>query len=111
MAAYTHPVFELKFYTPSIDQVNPWIEQAPYPTKSANVPFGPYWARPVPKSEQTYFGSCIAKGSYESVSNYCNPANGMRPVIEKSETTSTYQCVCKNDWGQYGCNNEPFSYC
>jgi hypothetical protein len=35
----------------------------------------------------------------------------MRPVIEKSEETGTYSCVCKNLWGQYGCNNESFSHC
>lgn len=116
MAAHTHPVFELKYYAPGIDQSNPWIREHPFPSKTAHVhgadyvPYGPYWAHRIPKNEETYYGSCTG-GSAGRVRNDCNPANGMRPVIEKSEETGTYHCVCKNLWGQYGCNNESFAHC
>lgn len=117
--AHTHPVFELKFYDPGIDMTNPWIRQHPWPAKRVTspmykyVPYGPYWAHPIPQSEQTYYGSCTA-GSSGRVQNLCNPANGMRPVIEKVDGPGDSQkhvCVCKNLWGQSGCNNESFAHC
>lgn len=114
--ANTHPVFELKFYDPRIDMSNPWVREHPHPSKNAHttgikyVPYGPFWAHPVPPNERTYYGVCTG-GASGRIRNLCNSANGMRPVIQKSDETGTSDCVCKNLWGQYGCNNESFAHC
>lgn len=107
--AKTFPDFRYRYWYP--EQNRPWVREHPDPpfdvydpVSTRAVPYGPYYARPFPDAERSYYGNSLVAGN--SVNNQCNATNGFSPHV-----ASDGRVTCKNDLGQWGCYNTNFAWC